>query len=176
MKQYLEACKAVTTHGVTGEIKVELWCDSVAFLSKFSYLYRGSQGQNPVKLVKARAHKNMGLITLEGVNDMDAARALVGTVFYIDRNEVKLPKDHYFQADLPGCKVIDADHGKCYGTIKEVSQPAAQTIYTVAGEDGNTYMFPAIKPFLVRVEAEEGRVLVRPIPGMFSEAEEADKE
>ncbi len=176
MKQYLEACKAVTTHGVAGEVKAELWCDSAAFLSKFSKLYRGSQGQAPIGLVQVRAHKNMALLKLEGVNDMDAARALVGTVFYIDRTEVKLPKGHYFQADLPGCAVIDADDGRLYGTVKEVSQPAAQTIYTVEAEDGKLYFFPAVKPFLVKVEAEEGRVLVRPIPGMFSEAEEGDRE
>ena len=176
MEQYLEACKAVSTHGVAGEVKAELWCDSAAFLSKFKTLYRGRNGQNPIGLIRARAQKNMVLLKLEGINDMDAARALAGTVFYIDRNEAKLPKGHYFQADLPGCQVIDADNGRCYGTVKEVSQPAAQTIYTVEGTDGGTYFFPAVKPFLVKVEVEEGRVLVRPIPGMFSEAEEGDKE
>lgn len=176
MEQYLEACKAVSTHGIAGEVKVELWCDSAAFLSKFKTLYRGRQGQAPIGLIKARPQKNMALLKLEGINDMDAARALVGTVFYIDRTEAKLPKDHYFQADLPGCQVIDADDGHSYGVVKQVSQPAAQTIYTVEGTDGKLYFFPAVKPFLVKVEAAESRVLVRPIPGMFSEAEEGDKE
>lgn len=176
MEQYLEACKAVSTHGVAGEVKVELWCDSAAFLSKFSRLYRGRQGQSPIGLIKARPHKNMALLTLEGVHDMDAARALVGTVFYIDRSEAKLPAGHYFQADLPGCQVVDADNGQCYGVIKEVSQPAAQPIWTVEDAEGKLCFFPAIKPFLVKVEVEEGRALVRPIPGMFSEPEEGDKE
>ena len=27
MQQYLEAGKVVTTHGVRGEMKLELWCD-----------------------------------------------------------------------------------------------------------------------------------------------------
>lgn len=176
MEQYLEVCKAVTTHGVSGEIKVELWCDSVAFLSRFEHLYKDRQGRQPMRLLKARAHKNMGLITLEGVGDMDAARALVGTVFYIDRREAKLPKGHYFQADLPGCQVVDAKTGTCYGKIREVSQPAAQPIWTVENEAGNTYLFPAVKPFLEGVEVEQGRVLVNPIPGMFGEAEEVSEE
>ena len=51
MQEYLEACKAVTTHGIAGEVKVELWCDSAAFLSGFSRLYRGPQGQNPSSFV-----------------------------------------------------------------------------------------------------------------------------
>ena len=32
MQKYLEAGKVVTTHGVRGEMKLELWCDGVAFL------------------------------------------------------------------------------------------------------------------------------------------------
>ena len=109
MQQYLEVCKAVTTHGVAGEVKVELWCDDAAFLGRFKRLYRGPQGQNPIAVTKVRAHKNMALVTFEGVNDMDAARALVGQVFYIDRADAKLPRGHYFQADLLGCRLIDAE-------------------------------------------------------------------
>ena len=34
MQQYLEAGKVVTTHGVRGEMKLELWCDGVNFSQK----------------------------------------------------------------------------------------------------------------------------------------------
>ena len=34
MQQYLEAGKVVTTHGVRGEMKLELWCDGVDFFEK----------------------------------------------------------------------------------------------------------------------------------------------
>ena len=39
MQQYLEAGKVVTTHGVRGEMKLELWCDGVDFLKKAGRLY-----------------------------------------------------------------------------------------------------------------------------------------
>ena len=39
MQQYLEAGKVVTTHGVRGEMKLELWCDGVDFLKKVGRLY-----------------------------------------------------------------------------------------------------------------------------------------
>lgn len=39
MQKYLEAGKVVTTHGVRGEMKLELWCDGVAFLKKVGRLY-----------------------------------------------------------------------------------------------------------------------------------------
>ena len=175
MQQYLETCKAVTTHGVMGEVKMELWCDNAAFLAKFKTLYRGANGEAPLNVVKVRAHKNMALVTFEGVNDMDAARALVGQVFYIDRADAKLPKGHYFQVDLLGCQLVDADTDRVYGSIREVSHPGAQDVYTVDCPDGTTALFPAVKPFLVKVEIENRRVLIRPIQGMFSDAENGDQ-
>ena len=44
MQQYLEAGKVVTTHGVRGEMKLELWCDGVDFLKKTGRLYASAKG------------------------------------------------------------------------------------------------------------------------------------
>ena len=38
-KQFLEAGRVVGTHGVKGELRVEPWCDSAAFLAKIHTLY-----------------------------------------------------------------------------------------------------------------------------------------
>ena len=175
MQEYLEACKAVAAHGVAGEVKAQLWCDDAAFLAGFSTLYRGPQGQRPLRLLKVRPHKGMALLTFEGVEDMDAARSLVGTVFYIARAEAKLPKGRYFQADLIGLPVLDAATGQEYGRIAAVSHPAAQDSYTVRDADGREHLFPAVKPFLEQVDIQGGRVLVRPIPGLFTAAESGDE-
>ena len=34
-KEYIEAGKIVTTHGIKGEVKVQPWCDSPDFLLDF---------------------------------------------------------------------------------------------------------------------------------------------
>ena len=78
MQQYLEAGKVVTTHGVRGEMKLELWCDGVNFLKKVGRLYASAQGGRAYKIVSIRAQGQMALLQLEGVDDMDAARALRG--------------------------------------------------------------------------------------------------
>ena len=54
MQQYLEAGKVVTTHGVRGEMKLELWCDGVNFLKKVGRLYPSAQGGRAYKI--GRAH------------------------------------------------------------------------------------------------------------------------
>ena len=62
MQQYLEAGKVVTTHGVRGEMKLELWCDGVNFLKKVGRLYASAQGGRAWKIVSIRAQGQMALL------------------------------------------------------------------------------------------------------------------
>ena len=117
MQQYLEAGKVVTTHGVRGEMKLELWCDGVDFLKKVGRLYPSAQGGKAYKILSIRPQGQMALLQLEGISDMDAARALRGQVFYFDRNDATLPAGRWYVADLIGCEVRDADTGKVYGVV-----------------------------------------------------------
>ena len=59
-------------------MKLELWCDGVNFLKKVGRLYPSAQGGRAYKIVSIRAQGQMALLQLEGVDDMDAARALRG--------------------------------------------------------------------------------------------------
>ena len=176
MKEYLEVGQIVSTHGVMGEMKVQLWCDDVKFLARFKTLYGSAQGAPAWQVTAVRPHKDMALLTLAGVGDMDAARAMVGKVLYIARKDAKLPKGRYFVQDLVGLEVRDADTGAVYGKVKSLTHPGAQDIYTVTGADGQEYMFPGVPEFLKKLAPEEGYLLVAPIPGLFGEAESGDAE
>ena len=63
-------------------MKLELWCDGVAFLKKVGRLYTTPQGGRCYKITSIRPQGQMALLQLEGVSDMDAARA-AGQVFYL---------------------------------------------------------------------------------------------
>ena len=71
MQQYLEAGKVVTTHGVRGEMKLELWCDGVDFLKKAGRLYASAKGGKCYNITSIRPQGQMALLQLEGVNDMN---------------------------------------------------------------------------------------------------------
>lgn len=176
MQTYLPACKIVTTHGVRGEMKALPLCDGAGFLSGFKMLYTSADGDNPRKLLGVRAQGNMLLVRLEGVADMDAARAMVGRTLYLDKREAKLPEGRYFIDDVLGCAVVDAATGREYGTVTEVSHPAAQDIYTVRDAAGGDHMIPVVPEFVVRIDIETRQVLVNPIPGMFDTPVNGDEE
>ncbi len=169
LRAYLEAGKLVTTHGVTGELKFEIWCDSVDFLKRFHTLYFKPNANEPIEVVSVREHGRVGLIRLKGVESIDAARAYVGKELYFARKDAKLPKDTWFRCDLVGCEVRDAVTGGVYGKVSKIDHPGPQDIYTVKAASGKEYMFPGVPEFLKEKNPVEGYITVAPIGGMFDE-------
>ena len=108
--------------------------------------------------------------------DMDAARALRGQVFYFDRGDATLPAGRWYVADLIGCEVRDADTGKVYGVVTSVDHPGAQDIYTVKAPNGKEYMFPGVDAFLKERNPPEGYLLVTPIPGLLDDDCDSERE
>lgn len=176
MQQYLEAGKVLTTHGVRGEMKLELWCDGAAFLKKAGRLYPSDKGGRCYRIEAIRPIGQQALLKLEGVDDMDAARALRGQVFYFDRNDATLPAGRWYVADLIGCEVRDADTGKVYGVVTSVDRPGPQDIYTVRAPNGKEYLFPGVPAFLKERNPPEGYILVTPIPGLLDDDADSERE
>ena len=176
MQNYLPACKIVSTHGVRGEMKALPLCDGAAFLAKFKRLFTSADGAGETRVLGVRAQGNVILLRLDGVTDMDAARALRGQVFYFDRSDATLPEGRWYVADLIGCEVRDADTGKVYGVVTSVDHPGAQDIYTVKSPSGKEYMFPGVDAFLKERNPPEGYILVTPIPGLLDDDFDSERE
>ena len=122
-EQYLEVGKITNTHGMMGEVRVQPWADSPDFLCQFKTLYVDSSHW-PIQVERARVHKNMVILKLEGVTDVPSALAMRNAVLYIDREDVKLPEGSFFLADLMGLEVRDAADGAVLGTDRRHSHPA----------------------------------------------------
>ena len=176
MQQYLEAGKVVTTHGVRGEMKLELWCDGVDFLKKTGRLYASAKGGKCYNITSIRPQGQMALLRLEGVNDMDAARAQVGKTYYFAKADAKLPEGRYFIDDLIGCTVLHADDGRTLGIVAKVDHPGVQDIYIVRDAAGEEHWIPAVPEFVVDVDIAARTVKMRPIAGMFDEPVNGDEE
>ena len=164
-KRYLEAGKIVNTHGVTGEVKVQSWCDSPEVLTDFDTLY--NEKQRPFHVKRAYVHKGCVIMRLEGVDTCEAAEALRGTVLYLDREDVELPEDLVFVQDMIGLPVYDQRTGQTVGRLKEVISNPAHDMYVVAREGKPDALIPACAPFLIEVDLEGGRIVVETIVGLI---------
>lgn len=167
-KAYLEAGQIVRPHGVRGEMVLDPWADSPEFLLSIKRFWL-DEGKTDAGLVSARAHKGRVLIKLKGIDTVEAAEALRGRVLYLAREDVKLPEGKYFLQDLIGLTAKDADTGVVYGTVEEVLTGVANDVYRIRGENGQEYLFPAVKHMLGRICPEEGFIELKPIPGIFDD-------
>ena len=167
---FLEAGRVVGTHGVRGELRVEPWCDSARFLTGFSAFYWDG-GREKVRVVSSRPHKNLLLLKLEGVDTVEAGDALRGRVLYLAREDAKLPEGRYFVQDLMGLSAVDADTGRVYGKVTDVFQTGSNDVYQVTDEAGHDYLVPAIREVIVRVDVDGGVLELRPMRGIFDDAD-----
>lgn len=164
-KQFLEAGKIVNTHGVTGEVKVQSWCDSPEVLLDFDTLYLSPS--EPVKVLKAYVHKNCVILRLEGVNTCEAAEVLKNKVLYLNREDVELPEDLVFIQDILGLPVFDARTGETIGKLRDINQGAGHDLYIIQRDDKPDALIPACKPFLKDIDLEKGVITVETIEGLI---------
>lgn len=166
LAEYLECGKIINTHGVRGEVKLESYCDSPDVLKNLSVVYLKEGGEyRGIAVRHASIFKSFVLMSLSGVDTLDDAIALKNRTVYAARGDLPIEEGAYFIADLIGLPVIDADNGKYYGTLVNVTNLGASDLYTVKTENGER-MMPAVKEFVDRVVLSEA-IYIRPIAGML---------
>lgn len=159
-QKYIEAGKIVNTHGVKGEVKIQVWLDSPDFLKTFKRIYIDG---NAVKVMSSRVHKDFLIAFLEGVSDVNAAMCLKNKTVYIDRGDAKLPRGAYFLQDIIGASVFDQS-GNEVGKLTDIMETPASQIYVVKGE--TEHLIPAVDEFILKVDADKGEIKVKLIEGM----------
>ena len=169
-KKYLECGRVVSVHGLRGDVRVQPWCDSPEDLTGFATLYL-EKGEVPMAVEKARVQKNMVLLKLRGVDTPEAAQALRGKVLYLDREDDTLEEGQHYVQDLLGMTVADADTGRVYGVLRDVSRTGANDVYHMrtAAQPEREILIPAIPSVVVKTDVEAGVVRIRPMKGLLDD-------
>lgn len=156
----------VNAHGVRGEVKLNPLPEfDPAFLAEFDTLVIGG---TVTGVKSARVHKSTVLLTLPGVEDMDAALALKGKSVAIRREDAHLPEGDFFDAELVGCTVLDDATGQEVGKLKRVLHYPAHAVYEVKGE--REYLIPAVpEVFIASVDVEACVVRVHMMKGLAAD-------
>ncbi|MDE6774832.1 MAG: ribosome maturation factor RimM [Ruminococcus sp.] len=163
-KEYLEAGKIVTTHGIRGEVKIMPYTDSSELLCEFERLFIG-KNHNEIFIEKSRVFKNMIIAKIEGVNTVEEAEKLRNKVLFMHRDDLELDEDTYFIQDLIGMEVKDADSEFIYGKITDVLQNGANDVYVIKGD--REYLVPAIPDVVISTDIDDNIMIIRPLEGLF---------
>ena len=160
-KPLIEAGRIVNTHGVQGEVKIEVWLDSPQFLKSFKRLVLESGEE--LKVLGTKTHKGFVIARLEGVGDVNAAMRLKGKTVSIRREDAALPRGAFFLQDILGARVAD-EEGKEIGTLVDILETPASNVYVVRGE--TEHLIPAVPEFIKKTDADAGLITVHLIEGM----------
>ena len=177
ISRYIECGKIINTHGCHGDVKVEPWTDTPRDLIDLGRVFMGEgDGKREVKILRGSVMQGRFLmLSLDGVDSMEAADALRGTVLYAAREDFHLAEGQYFISDAIGLPVVDAREGRegtVLGVVEDILPNAASDIYSVKTPDGDEVLVPAIPVFIKDVIPGEC-VRMMPIDGMFENTDPA---
>ncbi len=164
-KEFLEAGKIVTAHGIRGEVKVMPYTDTPELLCEFDRLFIG-KNRDEIGVERSRVFKSTVIMKLEGIDTPEAAEKLRNKLLYMHRDDLELDEDTYFIQDLIGLEVRDADSGEVYGKIDDVMQTGANDVYVIKGTE-REYLVPAIADVVVSTDVDGGVMTIRPLEGLF---------
>ena len=159
--------RIVNAHGIRGEVRVQPEGQDPAFLTRFKTFYLDGA---PVTPTANHVHKSLVLMKFPGVDDMNAALALRGKDLFIRREDAGLEDGAYFDDELLGMEVVDADTGAVLGELVKVENYPAHQVYTVRG--AREYLIPAVpEVFIQSVSLEDNRMSVHVWEGMSGDAD-----
>ena len=163
--EFIPVGQIVNAHGIRGEVKLNPLGFDPEFLAEFDVLYIGGK-RTEVK--HARVHKSVVLLTLPGVEDMNAALALKGKNVTIRRDDVEVPEGYYFDEEIEGLTVIDCESGETVGKVRRVLSYPAHKIYEVKGE--REYLIPAVPGvFIESVDLDAAEMRVHLMKGLATD-------
>jgi 16S rRNA processing protein RimM len=165
---YFEIGKIVNTVGVKGEIKVFPTTEDMRrfdLLDEITIVGLGGRIETwPIE--KVRYHRNLVMLRLIGVDNVDKAAKFRGSTIVISREKaLPLGEGEFYVPDLLGLTVVD-DQGHKLGVLTDVLVTGANDVYVVKKPDGKEILIPAIKQCILNVDIENGIMTVRLLEGL----------
>lgn len=124
-------------HGVTGEVRLKLFADSVDSLKRHKSYNGGA-----LTLKSVRAHKGGAIARFAEIADRNAAEALRSTLLTVPRSELPpLGEGEYYYSDLIGLRCISTD-GTELGHCVAIDNFGAGDILEIEKPDKKRFMVP----------------------------------
>jgi len=163
MQDKFEVGKIVNTFGIKGEVKVALYTEDISNFKNNSKVYVNDK---EMQVENSRLQKNMLILKLKGIDNMNDAENLRGSIITIDRSQKELPKGTYYIADLIGLDVY-TEEGNLLGKVTDIYNTGANDIYTVKTQDGKEVLLPAIKDVIKQVDIQNQKIIVHILKGLI---------
>ncbi len=168
---WISVGRITKTHGLKGDLKFspsmdEAWIIGIKDV-RLSY-------SNPLEnfadyKVQSFRGKNIPfIITLQGVDSIEAASKLAGQTIYISREKFPdLSENEYYWFQIEGLKVYD-ELGSYYGNIEEIIRTGSNDVYVVR-DDKKEWLLPMIDSVVKIVDLKAGKLIFHPLEGLLED-------
>ena len=144
--------------GIKGEIRVYPYLEQARFSDIEKVVVEGA---GECGLQHVRANGKMLVVKLGCCSDRNTAETLRNRELYLpEGTELDLGADTYYVNDLVGLK-LRAEDGRDIGTLKEVHSRPAQDLYEIEKPGGSSFLLPAVKEFVLKIDKAAGTMTVR---------------
>lgn len=146
-------------YAVRGWLKIQTYTEYLDSLADYPVWHLGRQGRwQAYTLLESKVHGRSLLAHLEGIDDRNAAEALVGMDIAVPREEMPATdEDEYYWDDLIGLAVVNPA-GVSLGRVEGLLETGAHDILRVQGE--KEHLIPFVEAIVLRVDLEGGEILV----------------
>ncbi len=154
--------RVVRSHGIRGEVKVEVTSDvSDRFTVGATLLVSRPGGQTETARVASFRFQPKGaLLRLEGCEDREGADALRGARLEVPLDDVPpAPAGAYYHFDLIGCRCSDEAAG-FLGTVAAVMDDGGGQILRVE-RDEHVTLVPFVAAFILSIDIAERQIALR---------------
>ncbi|MCU6763447.1 Ribosome maturation factor rimM [uncultured Roseburia sp.] len=167
MEEYFQVGVISSTHGIAGEVKVFPTTDDVSRFKKLKEVILDTGKERmTLHITQVKFVKQMVVLKFREFSNINEVERFRGNSLLVTRDQaVKLKKDEYFIADMIGLQVV-SDENEFLGKLSDVIQTGANDVYVIQNETGEELLIPAIKDCILKVDMEQGQMLVHLLPGL----------
>lgn len=159
--------RVVKSHGIRGEVVVELTTDEPEIRFALGEVLHGKQGKKEHELTikSTRMHQGRMLIKFEEIPDRTQADSLRGTKFWAAPLENDEGEEGFYDHELEGLKIIH--NGEEVGMVTGVMHGPAGEILEVLLNDKKEALIPFVHAIVPEVDLGAGTATITPPEGLL---------
>lgn len=163
-EEYVPIGVVIGPHGISGEVKLKPYADTLDFELKAVYL-SSVDGWLLRVVNRARPHKRGYILALEGVKTRNDAELLRGVEAAIKKHDLPdAGQGEYYFFDVIGASVMSED-GTSIGKVTGIIHTGANDVFEVATDHGEM-LIPAIEHTIISFDVENKKLIVRLMQGL----------
>ncbi len=162
--------RASGARGLKGEVRIRTFTEDPLAIGAYGPL-QDEAGTRSFEIENVTPAKDGVVVRLKGITTRDAAEALKGVEFYVDRERLPETADEgeFYHADLVGLVAV-SEEGAALGQVVSVQNYGAGDLLEVRpATGGKTVLVPFTEAIVPDVDIEAGWLLVVPPEGLFED-------